>query len=449
MSDSQGVSLQFFMPKGERDGVRIIEKSDWTGKGIAFPRTHLYEARDRDEASSVGVYILWGKATASGMATVYIGESDEVAKRLDNHDRRGDKDFWTHSLIFASKDQSLNKAHVQHIEARLIEMAREFKRCSLENRNNPQLPPLSESDGAIAESFLSNLLFCLPFVGVDFFERSHVVTSNVDIGTKSKETPTNTEHSPIVIEREIASEIELSDGGGEVLSISRKEVVAHGYESGGKFVVKAGSQAVKHETPSARNNPKFKHIPNLRRDLIRKGVLKDAGVAYDFAKDYLFGSPGAASNTVLGASSNGLDVWKNKSGRSLGAIRKATVGIRETQSESPPTEPSSSDTHYLFLEHKGIQARGYVSEVGFVVTHGSEAVGDQDVTNSIPPPSRELRQKLIAKSIFKQQRNIYVLTEDCDLKSPSRAAGVLLGASYNGNKYWVDENDRPLGDIQT
>ena len=59
---------------------------------------------------------------------------------LDSHAKN--KDFWTHGVAFTSKDQSLNKAHVQPLEARLVQLATEAKRCELDNANIPQVPSL-------------------------------------------------------------------------------------------------------------------------------------------------------------------------------------------------------------------------------------------------------------------------------------------------------------------
>ena len=69
--------------------------------------------------------------------------------RLVSHVRN--KDFWTHGVAFMSKDQSLNKAHVQYLEAQLVQLAREVKRCELDYANIPQKPSLSDADMADAE----------------------------------------------------------------------------------------------------------------------------------------------------------------------------------------------------------------------------------------------------------------------------------------------------------
>ena len=59
MTDTLGFSVRIFMPTGEPEGLRIIEKSNWTGQGLFFPRSIYSHVRDREELTRTGVYVLW------------------------------------------------------------------------------------------------------------------------------------------------------------------------------------------------------------------------------------------------------------------------------------------------------------------------------------------------------------------------------------------------------
>ncbi|MCD6390281.1 MAG: GIY-YIG nuclease family protein, partial [Desulfobulbaceae bacterium] len=172
MSKAQGFSVRIFIPSGNPEGLRIVEKSNWTGKGLVFPRSLLSEVRQRDELNRTGVYILWGPGESGQLPRIYVGEGDVVRLRLEQHARQ--KDFWTQAVVFVSKDQNLNKAHVKYLEACLVNLAAEAKRAELDNGNIPQIPPLSEADAADAEGFLNNLLLCLPIVGINVFEKAKI-----------------------------------------------------------------------------------------------------------------------------------------------------------------------------------------------------------------------------------------------------------------------------------
>lgn len=224
---------------------------------------------DREELESSGVYVLIGPPTDK-LLRAYIGESDELGKRLLNH---AAKDFWNQVVAFISKDQNLNKAHVRHVEARLVRLAVEAGRCDLENSANPSEPSLSDADKADAELYLADMLLCLPVLGVDFFEKP-------------------------LEENEISLRI-----------LETKGVRATGYEDTKGFIVKKGSQAVKEETPSIPD-----HIHKKRAALLGEGSLKVSGNVFRFTRDVHFPSLSQAAGVVAGGSSDGPKMWKKGEG---------------------------------------------------------------------------------------------------------------------------------------
>ena len=283
MTKPTGFSVRIFIPYGEPEGLRVIEKSNWTGQGLVFPRSLFPEIRAREELTRTGVYVLWGPDETGQSRRAYVGEGDSLRSRVDNHVKN--KDFWTHAAAFTSKDQNLNKAHVRYLESRLVRLAREAKRCEVENENDPKLPSLSDPDKADAELYLADMLLCLPVVGVNFFEMP-----------RAKETKSRK------------------------LILSAKGIEARGYESVAGFVVLSDSEAVKKEVPSIPES-----LSGLRSVLISQGVLIDDGAVYRLVQNYEFDSPSAASGILLGNSSNGRAEWKDSSGQSLKEIQEAVV----------------------------------------------------------------------------------------------------------------------------
>jgi hypothetical protein len=276
MTDARrGFSVRIFVPSGDPDGVKIVEKSNWTGQGVVFPRSLFTEARARPEMQRTGIYLLWGPSESGQLPRAYVGEGDPVLPRLEQHARN--KDFWTHSVVFTSKDQNLNKAYVQHIEARLVGLARAANRCELDNGNVPKPPTLSEADAADAETFLADILLCLPVVGVSLFETTDV-----------------------------------AEVKGHDLILRAKGIEGRGLDAPQGFVVRVGSTAVKAEVPSIHG-----YLVDLRHTLIEKGILTDSGEVYRLAQDYTFASPSTAAGVLLGRSANGRVEWKDNAGRTL------------------------------------------------------------------------------------------------------------------------------------
>lgn len=277
----RGYNIRIFLHDGMPDGLRFVEKSNWTGHGIVCPRPRYSTAKALPEFHRTGVYLLVGPTADENLQKAYIGEGDPIRDRLDDH--HANKDFWTSVIAFTSKDSNLNKAHVQYLESRLISLAREAKRCTLDNGNTPALPSLSDADTAEVETFLDEMLLIFPLLGVTVFEKPPVPTPQ---------------------ER--------------MLHMKAKGATAKGYEASQGFVVFKGSTAVRETVPSIE-----KYLVTLRKRLIEQGILEVSGDHYVLTQDYTFDSPSMAAGVMAGRTANGRDEWKDESGRSLKDIQSA------------------------------------------------------------------------------------------------------------------------------
>jgi hypothetical protein len=285
--NSQAFSIRIFVPDGDPDGLRMVERSNWIGKALVFPRSLLPEIKSRSEFRQTGVYVLLGPRDEGEGDAIYLGEGDPVLPRLENH--FANKDFWTRAAFFVTTGTGLNKAQVQYLESRLITLANEAKRVRLENRTQPTLPTLHEADLADMDVFLGNMLQIMPLIGISAFERPK---------------------RPIRRKR-------------HRLFCSGKGIQAEGYESSEGFVVIEGSQAMAETAPSMEH--RVGGYFELRTELIESGVLLDEGPALRFAQDYSFKSPSAAASIVLGRAANGRTEWADEQGRTLRAIQEAAV----------------------------------------------------------------------------------------------------------------------------
>src|SRR5713226_7002345 len=161
-------TIRFFVPDGEPEGVRIIDRMNWTGVGLAFPRAKWSDIKGRSEFTRTGIYILVGKVEEDELPTLYIGQGDGVRNRIESHIQN--KDFWDWAMVFVSTSGGLNRAHATWLEYSLIARANETKRCHLDNGNAPQEPALTEAEKADTKAFLKELLQILPLVGLHAFE---------------------------------------------------------------------------------------------------------------------------------------------------------------------------------------------------------------------------------------------------------------------------------------
>ena len=164
-------TIHIFVVDGDPDGVKIVERQNWTGWGIAFPRSSWPSISKRGEFSCPGVYILTGPTEGSEdeLSTVYVGQGDEIRTRVDSH--YFNKDFWDWGYAFISKGASLNRAHTTWLEHSLIDLAHRAGQCVLDNATQPREPNLSEWERAATGEFLSEMLRILPLIGVRVFEK--------------------------------------------------------------------------------------------------------------------------------------------------------------------------------------------------------------------------------------------------------------------------------------
>lgn len=279
--------------------MRVVDRIGWTGSCLAFSRAEYATARQRPELSRTGCYLLLGLDAEAGRSErLYIGEADEVRSRLDQHQR--EKEFWTHGFVLSTKDDSLNKAHVRYLEARLLEQARAAGVAVIDNGTAPPRPRLSESEVADMEAYLANVLVLLPLVGVSAFE----------VAEQSTQFPAEP----------AAPGLAPPAGQGLLYTLTAPFTQALGRDEARGFVVEEGALA-RRETKVM-----IKAYSDLRSRLVSEGVLVDQDEYHlRLIRKYVFDSPSSAASVLSGGSKNGRIVWKDERGRTLKQVQEATV----------------------------------------------------------------------------------------------------------------------------
>jgi hypothetical protein len=174
---SKANTYQVFVPFGDPARTKLITQLNWTGICIAFPRADWSLLRERPEFGSSGIYVLIGPQENSDddLPMVYIGQGEQVGKRIDSHS--SNKDFWDWCYVFVASENSLNKAHITWLEFSLIMRAFRMKRSIIQNGQHPKEPSLAEHVEAEMHWFLGEMLQVLPLVGVDVFKKSIAVAT--------------------------------------------------------------------------------------------------------------------------------------------------------------------------------------------------------------------------------------------------------------------------------
>ncbi|AKJ95801.1 endonuclease [Thioalkalivibrio versutus] len=316
---SQGRSIRLFLVDGSPHGLLTAEIMNWTGHVLTGPRGKLSELVQRPECGRTGVYFLVGPdAENSVRPQVYIGESDDVGKRLKQHNRtedQGGKDFWEKVCLITSKDQNLTKAHVKVLESLLIQQAQRVGRCTLINGTRHDYIGLPEADQADMAFFLEQIRTVLPVLGFEFLRDSSRPPSR-GVATSLKPAPTSDDASPRFR-----------------MVLSKSGITAYGQEMDGEFFVLEGSQA-----REAWVGPTPHGYQRLFEQLVEEGVLvPDGNGPMRFSRDYAFSSPSAAAAMVVGRTANGRKEWQREdTSQSYGEWQEQLVA---EAAEVTPEEP--------------------------------------------------------------------------------------------------------------
>jgi len=273
-----GKTIKLFLIDGEPNGRMTCELSNWTGKAYKIPRIQIKESYDRHDLKKTGIYLLFGKNN-EGQNLIYIGEAEVIIDRLKQHVSQ--KEFWNEVILFISKDENLNKAHVKYLENRLYEITKDVKRYLLENNSIPTKPSISESEIAEMEEFIENIILLTNTLGHKVFEK--LVDESI---TKSNKNI--------------------------FLINAARGAKGKGLPSSNGFIVLKGSEIAISTVASMQNS-----LLNIRKNLIDAGIVTEENEKLIFNQDYEFSSPSTAAAIVMGRNANGLKEWKLKNSKSL------------------------------------------------------------------------------------------------------------------------------------
>ena len=76
-------TIRIFAPDGDPEGVRLIDRMNWTGLGVVFRRENWANTCKRAEFAHAGVYFLAGRPEGDDeRSTLYIGQADGLRTRI-------------------------------------------------------------------------------------------------------------------------------------------------------------------------------------------------------------------------------------------------------------------------------------------------------------------------------------------------------------------------------
>jgi predicted GIY-YIG superfamily endonuclease len=310
-TNNKARSINIFLLDGDPDGIRMAQITMSTIQAIAFRRSQFSRVKKEfKEITRPGVYLLLGSSLDDPDSKVaYIGESEDVAKRLNFHntnEKTKDKlDFWTDTIALISKDENLTKSHARYIEAKLIALAGENKRWALINGQKPsETGKLPKPDQAAMDEFIDQSKMLTGALGWDLFKS---ITSQ----------------SPGEQSAGESAEPDLAVSPNFKFSGSGFSATATVSRTTGEWIIKKNSKAHATEKPTL-----SKGASKVRNQLRTDQILAAKADGLVFTTDCKFTSPSTAAAVICGYSINGRIAWKLDNGKTYAewdAEQNATV----------------------------------------------------------------------------------------------------------------------------
>ena len=293
------IALQILLNDEEIDGKKTVYVANRDIRCEYVPRHKVSTFK----SDYVAVYLLIGSDEEQG-DLIYVGETEEAAIRLLNHDKK--KEFWDYAYFFFSNTHNLNKADVKFLEAKIYQAIKEAGRYKLENASIPKESHVHD----IRQSELMDMFKTIEFILGGAFNLFPF--KKVDLQLEVNETKEKINHL-----KQQLDELEK-----ETFYMTQKGADAKGYllGEGKKFVVLKGSKTASIEK-AANSFKEISAATNLER-LKKQGVLQEIDGYYQFNQTHIFNSPSGASDLIYLGATNGWKEWKNKEGESLEKLRE-------------------------------------------------------------------------------------------------------------------------------
>lgn len=270
-------TIEIYLPTGDATKVSQARITTEAIKIIYVTKSEIDNRKV--DLDIIGCYILVG-VDASGDKMVYIGESENIYTRLQDHKKK--KEFWNGVYTIQNLGGTFDKAHLTYLEQLMIQKAIETDRFKVENGNGGKFTSIPESKMYECLTYFETIKTLVKALGFYVFVpevEKEQLSEEVRFYFKSKDN--------------------LWDAQGVFIDE--------------KFIVLKGSIARAEPTKHKKESNELK----FRDKLIDEGIIDEVNGLLVFVKDYAFNSPSASADIVSLRSNNGWQAWKTKEGKTL------------------------------------------------------------------------------------------------------------------------------------
>lgn len=166
---SYGKSITVYLMDGDSSQRYQVTLDNWNIKAYKIPVGLVAASNSLDSIHTAGVYFLFGYV--EGQKSVYVGEAEDVYRRLTQHIPEKDGYIWDNAVVFiASEIGVLDKARVKYLENRFYNIIKDANSYRLLNRNEPTKSTITKYSEDAMEVVIDNIKLIIPVLGYTPFE---------------------------------------------------------------------------------------------------------------------------------------------------------------------------------------------------------------------------------------------------------------------------------------
>lgn len=289
----------FLMSNGESHCLKYT-MANWNGVIYQIDRNDVQKC-EKDKKHKIseylkqnGIYFLLGESNDDNSSkTFYVGQAEVrnngtgLSQRIKEH-FRDEEAYWNKVLAITTTDNSLSSMSLHYMENEFYNLAKNSKRYEVVNDVEPNKGNLTEENKCILNDFIDDVKNILENIGYNMF----IPIASAPVSKKKTKTD------------------------NPMLFFRTGNALAKGMEINGGFLLLKDSECLRNPVDSVMSHTKAKRYEyedkiEYEDEKAEKGVLKE---------NIEFGSPSGAACFVSYRNVNGLDVWKDKNGKSLKAL---------------------------------------------------------------------------------------------------------------------------------
>lgn len=160
---TEAKTIKLLLSNGSLSGLLMAELLKWDGILFSSPRASYQSLSNEPESKYWGVYLLVSDDQ------VYIGQANELLRRISEHDKS--KAWWERVVLLTTKDNSLNRSDIDYLENVLISIARAKGTLETTNIQSGNAAKVSRYRETELKDFLDGGLLLLELIGIKVFTK--------------------------------------------------------------------------------------------------------------------------------------------------------------------------------------------------------------------------------------------------------------------------------------